>query len=511
LVTDLRDEPQITDLEAAAMDESGLASLGGASGLTPAARRYALKELASRAGVAAELFQSWRISVREEETLVWVEAGTEKCIRFPHVPQRFWDRLATREYSTVRAAWMAAPPEALRRLVPDLVVPFAHERRADLPLFVPVDRNGIHCSLDLLASILLTLARFEEGGDADRDAHGRFPASSSLAVRDHFLDRPVVDECGLAFEQALRSLLPGWQPVERRLRVKLSHDVDWIGIPSSLPAILLYAAYLVRHHPPSVITRELLRWVGGLEPTCLRLVREIVRLSLDRGLDSAVYWMAAAPGRRDPGYDPHSVPVTETIAWLRDQGVEMGVHPGYHTFGSPKQLRHEVQALRQVLGESWLGGRQHYLRWSPESWHHWEMCGLAYDSTVGYADRIGFRAGTCIPYRPWLFSLDRAANLLEIPLLVMDGTLLHYMGLSPEQSLDAVQELVARCRAVGGVFTLLWHNSSLLDPGAAALYRQLLDSLAGSERFDWRTPASGVDRGRVAASAGRAMRQARVS
>jgi hypothetical protein len=139
------------------------------------------------------------------------------------------------------------------------------------------------------------------------------------------------------------------------------------------------------------------------------------------------------------------------------------------------------------------------------------MCGLAYDSTVGYADRIGFRAGTCIPYRPWLFSLDRAANLLEIPLLVMDGTLLHYMGLSPEQSLDAVQELVARCRAVGGVFTLLWHNSSLLDPGAAALYRQLLDSLAGSERFDWRTPASGVDRGRVAASAGRAMRQARVS
>jgi len=151
-----------------------------------------------------------------------------------------------------------------------------------------------------------------------------------------------------------------------------------------------------------------------------------------------------------------------------------------------------VQLLRQVLGESSLGGRQHYLRWSPESWRHWEMCGLAYDSTVGYADQIGFRAGTCIPYRPWLLALDREANLIEIPLIVMDGTLLHYMGLTPHESLEAVGELVARCRAVGGVFTLLWHNSSLMDSTAADLYRGLIDSLAGSDHYDWRTSHSYV-------------------
>src|SRR5205807_6191871 len=103
------------------------------------------------------------------------------------------------------------------------------------------------------------------------------------------------------------------------------------------------------------------------------------------------------------------------IDWLQDQGVEMGVHPGYYTFLSPDQLLQEVQSVRTVLGKSPVGGRQHYLRWCPETWLHWERCGRAYDSTVGYADAIGFRAGTCIPYRPWLPALNREANLVEIP------------------------------------------------------------------------------------------------
>ena len=134
-----------------------------------------------------------------------------------------------------------------------------------------------------------------------------------------------------------------------------------------------------------------------------------------------------------------------------------------------------------------MGGRQHYLRWCPETWLHWERCGLAYDSTVGYADAIGFRAGTCIPYRPWLPALNREANLLEIPLLVMDRTLLGYMGLTEQQSLAAVLELLSRCRVVGGVFTLLWHNGSLTEPRYCRLYQKLLDALGGCGKYDWRS------------------------
>jgi len=110
---------------------------------------------------------------------------------------------------------------------------------------------------------------------------------------------------------------------------------------------------------------------------------------------------------------------------------------------------------------------------------------LAYDSTVGYARQVGFRAGTCIPYRPWSLRLNRELNLLEIPLIVMDGTLVEHRKLRLEESIETVNRLVSRVEMVGGVFTLLWHNSSLIGAGYNELYTPLLDRLPGASRYDW--------------------------
>jgi hypothetical protein len=223
----------------------------------------------------------------------------------------------------------------------------------------------------------------------------------------------------------------------------------------------------------------------GFEPSDLRALREIVSLSLSRNLDSAVYWKASRATPRDSGYDPRHRKIRDIIAWLAENQVECGVQPGYETFRAPEKLRREIQILREAMGDGPLGGRQHYLRWCPETWIHWETCGLAYDSSVCFAEQIGFRAGTCVPYRPWLFTLNRAAELLEIPLLVMDRTLLNYMKLTHEEGVEAVSNCVARCRAVGGVFTLVWHNNHLLDPEFKSLYLKILPLLVDGEKYDW--------------------------
>jgi hypothetical protein len=311
----------------------------------------------------------------------------------------------------------------------------------------------------------------------------------SVASRDGFLERPIVDEYGLALEQALKYLLPSWRPAERKLRVKLSHDIDVIGIPFDARSTI---GHITRRHKPLAAARDLLACLVDLNPTFLGTVQQVVQPSLGRDLDSAVYWKASPPGPRDSGYDLRHPKVHPIISWLREQGVENGVHPGYRTFLDPDRLRQEVQALQEVLGEQPIGGRQHFLRWSPDTWLHWEACGLAYDSSVGYEDRIGFRAGTCFPYRPWLLTLNREANLIEIPLIVMDLTLPRSMRLTPKQSFKAVSDCVARCRLVGGVFTLLWHNISVLDPVYGNLYERVLDTLVGAEKVDWRTPATDV-------------------
>ena len=457
---------------------------------SPAAICYGVRELAYRAGVSADFFKSWRIDFDNPGFVdVYVLPGTNRRMRFVRAGARLWKELRAGKFRTSTAEWLR-PPGAMAALIPDFKVPFSSLQRECLgPLFAVSGHDCIECPVDLPLSILLTLSRFEETLPGPLDPHGRFSAFSSVAWREGFLHRPIVDEYGLAFSQALSCLLPGWQPEVRKLRVKLGHDVDEIGLPFSLRSTF---GHTLRRNRPAATVRDLLSAVTGIDTSYQILLRKLVQLSLDCGLDSAVYWKAHSHGPYDCGYDPNHQRITALIRSFRAQGVEMGVHPSYDSFSSPEGLRAEVSALQSLLGEQYLGGRQDYLRWNPQSWVHWDSLGLAYDASVGFADYIGFRAGTSHPFRPWLLSESREARLLEIPLLAMDSTLHGYMKLKPAQALNKVRDCIARCRTVGGVFTLVWHNTTLMEPRFAETYQTILGELAGSDACDWRRLGDGV-------------------
>jgi len=168
---------------------------------------------------------------------------------------------------------------------------------------------------------------------------------------------------------------------------------------------------------------------------------------------------------------------------LRELGFELGVHPGYDTFRHRPRLASEVEYLQRALRLHSPGGRQHYLRWSPDTWLDWEACGLSYDSSLGFADRFGFRAGTAFPYRPWSWRDNRELNLIEVPLILMDCTPVKYMNLSRAEGLARIQTLIRRIERTGGVFTLLWHNTPLLDPDYDGWYERILDLVADVPPF----------------------------
>jgi len=475
-----------------------------------AARSWAIKELARRAGVSHDFFQSWVIEVSRSATVIHLQPGTAKQILFRNLSDQSGDDLASSKFRTVRARWMSSK-SSIETAIPDLIVPYCEREENGLhPLFWRAGANRIECFADLPASTLFALCRVEETQQRHLDVHSRFAANMSVACRDGFFDRPVVDEWGLAFGQAIEALVPGWRPTASRLRAKISHDIDEVGVwPRlrhhrngngsswvrtgwmALPFDLRHAVKLsVEHRDPFRGAAQLWRTLAPGQPSCLGLVKTVVSADLERGLDSAVYWKASGLGPFDSGYDPRLDSIRNVIHWLKEHNVENGVHPGYSSFRCPDELQVELQILRSVLGEQQLGGRQHYLRWSPETWIDWESCGLAYDSSVGYSDRVGFRAGTCIPYRPWLLSKDREARLLEIPLLVMDTCLLDSMRVQSDEPLNVVSRLINKCRVVGGVFTFLYHNTTLRNPWLARQYEQILDMLTSSDRFDWQASVS---------------------
>src|SRR5262249_9974016 len=142
------------------------------------------------------------------------------------------------------------------------------------------------------------------------------------------------------------------------------------------------------------------------------------------------------------------------------------------------------------------GHRFHYLRMR---WHavvrELDRLELRYDTSLGYADRPGPRAGFSFPFRPYLLDEERPARLLELPLVLMDVTLAEsrYLGLAPEQGLQVAERGIDTLAAAGGCAAILWHNDRfdrVYGRGWDGVYARLLERI--EQLGGWAAPAGHV-------------------
>lgn len=353
----------------------------------------------------------------------------------------------------------------------------------------PARRDGgaLRVGADLLGTWLFLTSRWDEVAQPDAaDAHGRFPSADTLAVRAGFADRPLADEAVEVLSLCLRDLWPDLPAPGHTYRVALSCDLDrpWLFPSRRFAGRALLS--LARQRRWSDVLDASAHLARGVDPWGQGM-RRLVALAEAHGLRLEVNVMAAAPGPRDVGYDPAGQRVRRVLDALRQGGHRIGIHPGYETFTDPGRLPAEKARLEAAVGAPVSEGRHHYLRLRlPEGWRRWRAAGLTVDGSLGFADRCGFRAGTCHPYRPFDLLAREPLDLTEEPLIVMDGALKDPTaeGLSPEAAIDRIDALAARCRAVGGVFSLLWHNSSFaLDwrPWERVLEQGLARAVAGRQ------------------------------
>lgn len=166
-------------------------------------------------------------------------------------------------------------------------------------------------------------------------------------------------------------------------------------------------------------------------------------------------------------------------------GWEVGLHGGCRAYRDPKRLLAEKRSLEKILNRRVAGYRNHYLRFQvPDTWELLERAGFLYDTTLGYPDCTGFRNGMCHPFRPFNLNTDREMRILEIPLIVMDRTLLLHMRLNPKQAWDEMERLLTTAERHHGVVTVLWHNEFMIDE-SLQFYKKILEY--GRTRGAWMT------------------------
>ena len=112
------------------------------------------------------------------------------------------------------------------------------------------------------------------------------------------------------------------------------------------------------------------------------------------------------------------------------------------------------------------GYRSHYLYFDyQKSFKILEQAGIKYDSTLGYWENIGFRAGISFPFYPFNIEENRPFRVLEIPLIVMDTTLYSNIALhlTPNTAIRRLKRMVNLAECYQSHLSLLWHNVNF-DP-----------------------------------------------
>jgi hypothetical protein len=123
----------------------------------------------------------------------------------------------------------------------------------------------------------------------------------------------------------------------------------------------------------------------------------------------------------------------------------------------------------------------HWLFFDEQSPAMLEKAGFSYDSTIGYNETIGYRAGTTQAFKP----LD-VERILELPMHIMDTALFYsdYLNLSPKEARTVIAPLIENTARFGGVLTVNWHDRSIAPERLwDDAYIRLLEDLKGRQAW----------------------------
>jgi hypothetical protein len=342
---------------------------------------------------------------------------------------------------------------------------------------ISVEEGRVVIHHDIIFAAFYFLSGWHERFHARRDALGRVTYEGSVIKRLGIIGLPVVNYYFDILAEALSRL---GVPLRERpwgdhpFAMMLTHDVD------TCRGAWLEGSYseLKKGRLLSIPRLCLKRLLGRDDWFNFETIMEIDERA---GARSSFYFLprrGKAGGLKNADYNMDDKCVRRAIAAIGQRGHEVGVHGSAGTHVDGEALGRDARA---VHAGGVTGNRFHFLMFDPgETPGVLAANGICYDTTLGFAERAGFRRGCCTPFFLFDFNARAASPVLEIPLVVMDATLRgeRYMHLNREEAFETIASLLEAVGKVNGLFTLLWHNTFFSDykyTGWREVYTRVLE------------------------------------
>lgn len=428
-------------------------------------RTYAVRTLLTHyCGVAAEI-------VMREDATAYELCWDQKSIM---IADSFFGKIPEGK-NYLGPEWLPQRPEACTAIGFEGIIRLYGEEQLEFT------KDAIRCSVDLFAGLFFMLTRWEEALPAEKDLHGRFPASAAAIVKAGFILRPVVDEYAALLRSWLKAL--GFPvPVDRsEYKVVPTCDVDMPLYWQSKPLWKSLGGRLLKHWNVLESVRDFNEYKSVKDNSSkdpFDTFDYLMDLAETKNTRFIFNFIAGGNTTYEGYYTMRDPFIHSLVHSIQERGHQIGLHPSYDTFDDVRRLADEKRSLEESIGMPVHTSRQHFLRFKlPDTFQHLDRVGILEDSTMGYAAEPGFRCGTSKPFRVFDINTREELSLIERPLLVMDVSLRLYKNLDVQQSITLCEQIKAEVKKHHGEFVFLWHNSTLREVDGWNGWNEVLENL----------------------------------
>ena len=319
--------------------------------------------------------------------------------------------------------------------------------------------NRIILNEDILATSFFLLSRYEEYLPFQADIHGRFSASQSVAYRQGFLRRPLINEWAIELGNLIESLFTEVTYKRSQFKQFNTFDVDQAFKYKNKGFLRTIGAFIKNNN------KERSAVLLGKEHDPFDTFSDIEKWHKEKNTELMFFILLGDHGEFDKNINFQNTDFQNIIRKIATK-YPIGIHPSYRTNDlvnqkGVAQLLKEKMRLEKITNQKIEHSRQHFLKLRfPETYESLLSVGITHDYSMGYSDDIGFRASICSPFFWYDLSQEKTTNLMIHPFQVMDVTLKNYLKLSPEKAIIDIMQLKDNVKNVRGKFVLLWHNSS---------------------------------------------------
>ena len=332
------------------------------------------------------------------------------------------------------------------------------------PILFPVNSEQSCLPFDIGSASFFMVSRYEEYLEFKQDQFGRFPGSESLAFKNNFLLKPIVNIWLSWFQDKIKSSFPevNIQKPEFRFIPTIDIDIAYAYLGRRFYRTMggfLRSAFQNNWKEIS----ERYKVITGKEPDPFDTYDFLEQIHANITTTPVIFILAGRYNPLDKNL-PLAHPLMRKLLFRLTRNNKIGIHPSYTSNQVNGRLHKEVKDLSKKIETKIVLSRQHFLKLRfPDTYQQLISQGIQEDYTMGFADQLGFRAGICNPFFFYDLKKEETTSLRVFPFVYMDGTLHDYLGLKPNEATILIQSLIYICKKHNGTFISLWHNESLND------------------------------------------------